>query len=82
MTVKSISGSAALPSTVDVLINNAAISNTSWRPGMSVADYMRTARSSNIDVAEMRAIWETNVFGVVAVTQAMLPLLRRTPGAR
>lgn len=67
---------------LDVLINNAAISNTSWRPGMSVSDYMQTAKSSNIDLAEMRAIWETNVFGVVALTQAMLPLLRQTPGAR
>ena len=30
----------------------------------------------------MRAIFETNVFGVVAVTQAMLPLLREAPAAR
>src|SRR5580704_12824078 len=30
----------------------------------------------------MRAVWETNVFGVLAVYQAMLPLLRETPGAR
>jgi NAD(P)-dependent dehydrogenase (short-subunit alcohol dehydrogenase family) len=67
---------------LDVLINNAAISNTSARPGMSVADYMQTAKASNIDLTEMRAIWETNVFGVVALTQAVLPLLRQNPGAR
>jgi NAD(P)-dependent dehydrogenase (short-subunit alcohol dehydrogenase family) len=30
----------------------------------------------------MRAVFETNVFGVVAVTQAMLPLLREAPAAR
>ena len=30
----------------------------------------------------MRAVWDTNVFGVLAVYQAMLPLLRQTPGAR
>ena len=30
----------------------------------------------------MRAVWETNVFGVLAVYQAMLPLLRGTPHAR
>ncbi|WP_280110002.1 SDR family NAD(P)-dependent oxidoreductase [Beijerinckia indica] len=30
----------------------------------------------------MRAVWETNVFGVLAVYQAMLPLLRETPNAR
>jgi NAD(P)-dependent dehydrogenase (short-subunit alcohol dehydrogenase family) len=30
----------------------------------------------------VRAVWETNVFGVLAVTQAMLPLLREAPAAR
>ncbi len=30
----------------------------------------------------MRAIWETNVFGVLAVYQAMLPLLRESTDAR
>jgi NAD(P)-dependent dehydrogenase (short-subunit alcohol dehydrogenase family) len=30
----------------------------------------------------MRTVYETNVFGVVAVTNAMLPLLRRAPAAR
>ena len=30
----------------------------------------------------MRAVWEVNVFGVVAVYQAMLPLLRESPDAR
>ncbi len=30
----------------------------------------------------MRAVWETNVFGLLAVYQAMLPLLRATPNAR
>ncbi|MEJ1970135.1 MAG: SDR family NAD(P)-dependent oxidoreductase [Rhizomicrobium sp.] len=35
-----------------------------------------------MSLAEMRAVWDTNVFGVLAVYQAMLPLLRSTPGAR
>ena len=30
----------------------------------------------------MREVYETNVFGVVTVTNAMLPLLRRAPAAR
>jgi NAD(P)-dependent dehydrogenase (short-subunit alcohol dehydrogenase family) len=30
----------------------------------------------------MRRIYETNVFGVVAVIQAMLPLLRKSPAGR
>lgn len=30
----------------------------------------------------VRAVFETNVFGVIAVTNAMLPLLRRSPAPR
>jgi NAD(P)-dependent dehydrogenase (short-subunit alcohol dehydrogenase family) len=67
---------------LDVLIQNAAISNTSKRPGQSVEEYAATTRPSNVSPDEMRAVWETNVFGVLAVYQAMLPLLRATPGAR
>lgn len=67
---------------LDVLIQNAAISNTTKRDGQSVEDYAKTTRSSNVALQEMRAVWETNVFGVLAVYQAMLPILRTTPGAR
>ena len=67
---------------LDVLVNNAAISNTSKLPGQSVEDYARLNRPSNVSLDEVRAIWETNVFGVLAVTQAMLPLLREAPAAR
>jgi NAD(P)-dependent dehydrogenase (short-subunit alcohol dehydrogenase family) len=67
---------------LDVLIQNAAISNTNKLPGQSVAEYAATTRPSNVALDEMRAVWETNVFGVLAVYQAMLPLLRETPNAR
>lgn len=67
---------------LDILINNAAISNTRMTPDMSLQDYMTMSRASNIPLDEVRAIWETNVFGVLAVTQAMLPLLRKAPTAR
>src|SRR5580692_2221608 len=67
---------------LDVLVNNAAISNTSKRPGMSIQDYAKLNRPSNVSLDEMRAVWQTNVFGVLAVTQAMLPLLREAPAAR
>ena len=67
---------------LDVLIQNAAISNTNRLPGQSVEDYAKTTRPSNVSLDEMRAVWDTNVFGVLAVYQAMLPLLRGTPGAR
>jgi NAD(P)-dependent dehydrogenase (short-subunit alcohol dehydrogenase family) len=32
-----------------------------------------------VSLDEVRAVSETNVFGVIAVTQAMLPLLREAP---
>src|ERR1700731_724263 len=67
---------------LDVLVNNAAISNTIKQPGQSVEEYAKTTRPSNVSLDEMRAVWDTNVFGVLAVYQAMLPLLRETPGAR
>jgi NAD(P)-dependent dehydrogenase (short-subunit alcohol dehydrogenase family) len=67
---------------LDVLIQNAAISNTRKREGQSVEDYAATTRTSTVALEEMRAVWETNVFGVLAVYQAMLPMLRATPGAR
>jgi NAD(P)-dependent dehydrogenase (short-subunit alcohol dehydrogenase family) len=67
---------------LDVLIQNAAISNTNKLPSQSVEAYAKTTRPSNVSISEMRAVWDTNVFGVLAVYQAMLPLLRETPGAR
>jgi NAD(P)-dependent dehydrogenase (short-subunit alcohol dehydrogenase family) len=67
---------------LDVLIQNAAISNTTKLLGQSIPDYARTVRPSNVSLEEMRAVWDTNVFGVLAVYQAMLPLLRQAPAAR
>ncbi len=67
---------------LDVLVNNAAISNTSMRSGQSVEEFSKSTRPSNVSLDEVRAVWETNVFGVLAVTQAMLPLLRQAPTAR
>lgn len=66
---------------LDVLIQNAAIMTTGSHPG-SVIEYAKATRASVVPLDEMRAVWETNVFGVLAVYQAMLPLLRATPGAR
>jgi len=66
---------------LDLLVNNAAISNT--RKGdLSLEEYGRISRPSNVPMEEIRAIWETNVFGVLAVYQAMLPLLRESSDAR
>ncbi len=60
---------------LDLLVNNAAISNT--RKGrLSLREYAKITLASNASLDEVRAVWETNVFGVLADYQAMLPLLR------
>jgi NAD(P)-dependent dehydrogenase (short-subunit alcohol dehydrogenase family) len=43
---------------------------------------VKSGRASVASLDEVRAVFETNVFGVIAVTQAMLPLLREAPAAR
>ena len=66
---------------LDVLVNNAAISNT--QPAdLPFADVLKAGLPSSASLAEVRAVFETNVFGVIAVTQAMLPLLKEAPAGR
>ena len=55
---------------LDVLVNNAGVALD------------RGLRPSEVPPAVLRATYETNVFGPVAVIQAFLPLLRRAPAAR
>ena len=66
---------------LDVLVNNAGISHAG-KPGRSLHEVVESGRPSIASVDEVRAVFETNVFGVFAVTQAMLPLLREAPAAR
>jgi NAD(P)-dependent dehydrogenase (short-subunit alcohol dehydrogenase family) len=56
---------------LDVLVNNAGIARADGdgRPSLTTVD-------------TLREVYETNVFGVVVVTNTMLPLLRRSPAAR
>ncbi len=54
---------------LDILINNAGV------PAPRIP-------ASEVDAAAMRSVFETNVFGVVEVTHAMLPLLRKSAAAR
>ncbi|HVR26760.1 MAG TPA: SDR family NAD(P)-dependent oxidoreductase [Candidatus Polarisedimenticolia bacterium] len=66
---------------LDLLVNNAAISNTR-KGSLSLQEYRKITLPSNASLDEIRAVWETNVFGVLAVYQAMLPLLRESSDAR
>ena len=67
---------------LDLLVNNAGISNTTERQAGSLQEYAASSQASNASLDEIRAVWETNVFGVLAVYQAMLPLLRESSDAR
>ena len=55
---------------LDILINNAGISGGNANIPSDTA------------LAVMRTVYNTNVFGVVAVTKAMLPLLRKSQAGR
>ncbi|AFT90491.1 SDR family NAD(P)-dependent oxidoreductase [Paraburkholderia phenoliruptrix] len=66
---------------LDVLVNNAGISRP-IKPGTSVEEMREGDKVSRVLIEDIRAVFETNVFGVVAVTQAMLPLLRTAPAGR
>lgn len=55
---------------LDVLINNAGILGGMQQPALST------------DVRLIREVFETNVFGVIDVTQAFIDLLRQSPAPR
>jgi NAD(P)-dependent dehydrogenase (short-subunit alcohol dehydrogenase family) len=54
---------------LDVLVNNAGVAIDDGLP-------------SRVSIDALRRTYETNVFGVVRTTQAMLPLLRRSDAGR
>lgn len=66
---------------LDLLVNNAAIAQVG-RPDQTVDETTRSSLASVASLDEMRAVWETNVFGVLAVTQSMLPFLRKSGAGR
>lgn len=63
---------------LDVLINNAGITGS----GRISPDEAHDQAPSSVDLDMVRSVFETNVFGVITVTNAMLPLLRRSPAPR
>ncbi|MFW6773343.1 SDR family NAD(P)-dependent oxidoreductase [Nocardioides sp. CPCC 205120] len=66
---------------LDLLVNNAGASSAGGER-RSLAEARAGAHPSRVRIDDVRAVWEVNVFGVLAVYQAMLPLLRRSSDAR
>ena len=56
---------------LDILVNNAGI-----------LDYAADTGPETTSVETFRRVFETNLFGLVAVTQAFLPLLKQSPAGR
>ncbi|SHN74999.1 SDR family NAD(P)-dependent oxidoreductase [Cryptosporangium aurantiacum] len=63
---------------LDVLINNAGITGSGQVSPADATDQI----PSGVDLDMVRSVFETNVFGVIAVTNAVLPLLRRSRAPR
>ena len=53
---------------IDLLVNNAG--------------YVLTGAFEDIGINEIKALYETNVFGVIRVTQAVLPIMRKQGSGR
>ncbi len=66
--------------TLDVLINNAGISGVKYdNNGKPV---LQTLTATNASIDTFKEVYETNVYGVVRVTQAFLDLLKKAPEPR
>jgi NAD(P)-dependent dehydrogenase (short-subunit alcohol dehydrogenase family) len=66
---------------LDILVNNAGISNT-MPLGTPFNDVIAAGQPDKASLEEIKAIFEVNVFGVIAVIQTMLPLLSKAPSPR
>lgn len=66
---------------LDLLVNNAGVSFLGDRD-TPLEERARSGLLTAVPLATVRQIYEINVFGVIALTQALLPLLRSTAGSR
>lgn len=64
-----------------LLVNNAAVSHAG-AAGRTMEEVLGSQRASTVSIDELKTVWETNVFGTLALTQACLPLLQKASNAR
>lgn len=61
---------------LDILINNAGITAAAF--AVSSPDHS----AAQVSMESLHRVFETNFFGVVALTETLLPLIRRSPAGR
>lgn len=64
-----------------LLVNNAAVSHAGTL-GRTMEEILGAQRASIAPISELKTVWNTNVFGALALTQAFLPLLHKADSAR
>lgn len=67
---------------LDVLVNNAGIASAPSGEAPTLEAVAARGAPATAKLDDVRTVFETNVFGVIAVTQAFLPLLRAAPAGR
>jgi NAD(P)-dependent dehydrogenase (short-subunit alcohol dehydrogenase family) len=60
---------------LDILINNAGISKEK-------SNSYEVNTSANVSIDSIKEVYETNVFGTIALTQALLPLIKKSEAGR
>lgn len=66
---------------LNLLVNNAAISHAG-KQGRTMEEVLGAQKPSVAPLDELRTVWDTNVFSTLAITQALLPLLKQADSAR
>lgn len=61
---------------LDILVNNAGVAGGTF-PGTGPEH-----RAADVPIALLRKVFETNFFAVVALTEKLLPLIRKSPAGR
>lgn len=66
---------------LSLLVNNAAVSHAGAL-GRTMEEVLGAQRASIATISELKTVWDTNVFGTLALTQSFLPLLHQANNAR
>jgi NAD(P)-dependent dehydrogenase (short-subunit alcohol dehydrogenase family) len=73
---------ASDPGRLDILVNNAGVLSAGEFHGVDDAGDPIISMPSEVELEAVRSTYVTNLFGPIAVTNALLPFLRQAPAAR